>query len=353
MSIHKIHIETVIENLEQYLIIDVRSEGEYFSAHIPTSISLPIFNNEERKIIGTSYKKDSRENAIKLGLNFFGPKMTHFITQMEEILQQQNGKKIVLHCWRGGMRSSAMAWLFNFYGIEISLLEGGYKAYRNWCLEQFKKDYPIAIISGCTGAAKTEIIDALDKENYSTIDLEAIASHKGSAFGYLGMPSQPTQEYFENQLALHFFIEMNKQPDFIFIEDESQRIGNLQIPNDLWATIKTKNRYFFDIPFEDRLQHIVAEYSVFNKEELIACIHRITKNLGGLNAKNCIQFIEENKISECFRILLQHYDKAYIKGIQKNENWEKKTFQIVSENSDPIENSKKLKEIITKKCQQK
>ena len=353
MSINVIHIDTVVENLEQYIIIDVRSEGEYSEAHIPGSISFPIFNNDERKIIGTSYKKDSRENAIKLGLNFFGPKMTDFITKMEEIQQQHLGKKIVVHCWRGGMRSSAMAWLFNFYGIKISLLEGGYKSYRNWCLAQFNKDYPIAIISGCTGAAKTEIIGELKKENFSTIDLEAIACHKGSAFGYLGMPSQPTQEFFENQLALHFFIEMKKQPDFIFIEDESQRIGNLQIPNDLWANIKRKNRYFFDIPFEERLQHLVTEYGKFNKEELIACVHRITKKLGGLQAKNCIQLLEEKNCTECFSILLQHYDKAYNKGIQKNENWEKKTYQIVSENCDPIENSKKLKEIITKKCQQK
>ena len=346
MSIEIINIDTLVENLEQYLVIDVRSEGEYFLAHIPTAISFPIFNNEERKIIGTSYKKDSRENAIKLGLNFFGPKMTHFINEIEQIQQQQNGKKIVLHCWRGGMRSNAMAWLFNFYGLEIYLLEGGYKTYRNWCSAQFIKDYPIKIISGCTGAAKTEIIGELNKENFSTIDLEDIACHKGSAFGYLGMPSQPTQEYFENQLALHFFNEMKKQPNFIFIEDESQRIGNLQIPNDLWATIKTKNRYFFDIPFEERLQHLVAEYGVFNKDELIACIHRITKNLGGLNAKNCIQFLEESNISDCFSILLQHYDKAYYKGIQKNENWEKKTIHIVSENTNPIENSIKLKEII-------
>ncbi len=346
MSIEIINIDTLVENLEQYLVIDVRSEGEYFLAHIPTAISFPIFNNEERKIIGTSYKKDSRENAIKLGLNFFGPKMTHFINEIEQIQQQQNGKKIVLHCWRGGMRSNAMAWLFNFYGLEICLLEGGYKTYRNWCSAQFIKDYPIKIISGCTGAAKTEIIGELNKENFSTIDLEDIACHKGSAFGYLGMPSQPTQEYFENQLALHFFNEMKKQPNFIFIEDESQRIGNLQIPNDLWATIKTKNRYFFDIPFEERLQHLVAEYGVFNKDELIACIHRITKNLGGLNAKNCIQFLEDSNISDCFSILLQHYDKAYYKGIQKNENWEKKTIHIVSENTNPIENSKKLKEII-------
>lgn len=346
MAIEIINIETLVENLEQYLVIDVRSEGEFLQAHIPSAISFPIFNNEERKTIGTSYKQDSRENAIKIGLNYFGPKMTRFINEIEQIQLQQKDKKIVLHCWRGGMRSNAMAWLFNFYGLDIYLLEDGYKSYRTWCLNQFKKDYPIEIISGCTGAAKTEIILELQNENYSAIDLEGIACHKGSAFGYLGMSSQPTQEQFENLLALSFFQESKNNPTTIFIEDESQRIGNLQIPNDLWETIKQKKRYFFDIPFNERLQHLVEEYGVFDKEELKACIVRITKNLGGLNAKNCIQFLEEDNIKDCFSILLQHYDKAYYKGIQKNEDWEKKTINVDSENTNPIENINKLKKLL-------
>lgn len=342
MNYHTIAIHEVLKNFEEYLIIDVRSESEFVHAHIPNAISVPIFDDEQRKIIGTAYKQQSREIAIKIGLDFFGPNMSKIVIKVEELKKKNTLKKIAIHCWRGGMRSSAMAWLLNFYGIEISLIEGGYKTYRNWCIEQFTKDYPIKIIGGCTGAAKTEVILELQKNNFSAIDLEGLASHKGSAFGYLGMNTQPSQEQFENNLAFAFFNAMQKKPPFIFIEDESQRIGNVHLTNELWNTIRLKNIYFLDIPFKERLKHIVDEYGQFEIEELKNCIIRITKNLGGLNVKNCISFLEENNIENCFSILLNYYDKLYKKGIEKRENWETHFINIAAETTDPIENYQKI-----------
>ncbi len=134
--------EGVFENLSDYLIIDVRSPDEYAHAHIPNAFSLPLFTNEERAEIGTTYKQQSREAAIKLGLPFFGNKMQNMIEQVEgwaASYEKTNGNKptILVHCWRGGMRSAAVSWLLDLYGFKTEQLSGGYKAYRNWVLAQF------------------------------------------------------------------------------------------------------------------------------------------------------------------------------------------------------------------------
>jgi tRNA 2-selenouridine synthase len=160
--------EGVFENLSDYLIIDVRSPGEYAHAHIPTAFSLPLFTDEERAAIGTTYKQESREAAIKLGLPFFGTKMQNMIEQVEgwaTVYEKTNAKKptILVHCWRGGMRSAAVAWLLDLYGFKTEQLTGGYKAYRNWVLAQFEKNYTMKVLGGFTGSGKTEILLQLQK----------------------------------------------------------------------------------------------------------------------------------------------------------------------------------------------
>ena len=226
--------EGIFENLSAYLIIDVRSPGEYAHAHIPNAFSLPLFTNEERAAIGTTYKQKSREAAIKLGLPFFGNKMQDMIEQVEgwaASYEKTNGKKptILVHCWRGGMRSAAVAWLLDLYGFKIEQLSGGYKAYRNWVLAQFEKNYSMKVLGGYTGSGKTEILLQLQKSKIPVIDLEGLANHKGSAFGALGQHEQASQEQFENNLAGALFHISTAHPYF-WIEDESQRIGTNMLP---------------------------------------------------------------------------------------------------------------------------
>ena len=226
--------EGIFENLSNYLIIDVRSPDEYAHAHIPNAFSLPLFTNEERAEIGTTYKQQSREAAIKLGLPFFGNKMQNMIEQVEgwvAIYEKTNGNKptILVHCWRGGMRSAAVAWLLDLYGFKIEQLSGGYKAYRNWVLAQFEKNYSMKVLGGYTGSGKTEILLQLQKSKIPVIDLEGLANHKGSAFGALGQHEQASQEQFENKLAGALFHASNAHPYF-WIEDESQRIGTNMLP---------------------------------------------------------------------------------------------------------------------------
>ena len=193
---------------------------------------------------------------------------------------------------------------------------------------QFEKEYPFKIIGGYTGSGKTLVLNEMSKQNKSTIDLEALANHKGSAFGALGEAPQPKQEMFENLLAekLSEISEYLKASpsggglEGAYIEDESQRIGNLQIPMPLWYTMRKSPVYFLDIPFEERLNYLTEEYGKFEKEKLVNAIIRIQKRLGGLDTKNAVNYLLENNHKECFRILLTYYDKYYLKGLQNREN---------------------------------
>lgn len=359
MPAEKINIEQFLELAKQHPVIDVRSPSEYKHAHIPGAHSLPLFSDEERKVVGTTYKQQSREAAIKIGLDFFGPKMRGMVEEAETVCSRQpavdsqqpavssrqstihspqsaagnsgdsrlpTANCILIYCWRGGMRSAAVSWLLDMYGFKVYTLIGGYKKFRNYVLETFKLPFPLRILGGYTGSGKTELLGALKEKGERVIDLEAIAGHKGSAFGNIGLPPQPTQEMFENTLAT----ELRKTIDNselassgdqspLWFEDESQRIGQVNIPGDLWNTMRNSPVYFLDIPFEERLIHITEEYGRLDKQRVIDAIGRIKEKLGGLNAKNAIQLLEEGNTLESFRILLEYYDKFYFRALHNRE----------------------------------
>ena len=350
MAIEKLHIEQFLELAKQHPVLDVRSPGEYKHAHIPGAFSLPLFTDEERKIVGTAYKQESREQAIKIGLDFFGVKMRKMVEEAEAIIGNRqkaigntsNGESslpiancLLVHCWRGGMRSAGVAWLLDLYGFKVYTLVGGYKKYRNYVLDTFKLPFQFNILGGYTGSAKTELLKSLKQKGERVIDLEGIANHKGSAFGSIGMPEQPGQEMFENMLAteLHHQLAIgNRQSvtttiascelqtaNCIWLEDESQRIGQINIPHDIWNKMRQSPVYFINIPFEERLKHIVQEYGQLDPEKVTDAITRISQKLGHLNAKTAILLLNEGKITESFDILLKYYDKHYFKSLHNRE----------------------------------
>jgi len=333
----------IFEKLSDYLIIDVRSPGEYAHAHIPSAFSLPLFTDEERAAIGTTYKQESRAAAIKLGLPFFGTKMQNMIEQVEgwsTIYEKINGKKptILVHCWRGGMRSSAVAWLLDLYGFKTEQLNDGYKAYRNWVLAQFEKNYSMKVLGGFTGSGKTEILLQLQKSKLPVVDLEGLANHKGSAFGALGQNEQASQEQFENNLAETLSNTSAAHPYF-WIEDESQRIGTNMLPITFFKNMRNSICYFIDIPFDARLQFIVQAYGKFAVTDLIAATLRIQKRLGGLETKTAVNLLVENNIEGAFSILLKYYDKVYLKNIENAAIPKFKTEKIVASEVDSIHNA--------------
>ena len=355
MAAEKIHIENFLELAKQYPVLDVRSPGEYSHAHIPGAYSLPLFTDEERKIVGTTYKQQSRELAIKIGLDFFGPNMRKMVEEVESLVishkpeiqmfindqnpltgekanDQRKTKIVLVHCWRGGMRSGAVSWLLDMYGFKVYTLAGGYKKFRNYILDTFKLPFQLKILGGYTGSGKTELLNFLKAKGEAVVDLEGLANHKGSAFGSIGLSKQPGQEMFENLLGCQLRCvgcpanTYTPTPDnkhlttSIWLEDESQRIGQVNIPKDLWLAMRRSTVFFLDIPFQERLKHIVQEYGKLDKEKLIEAITRISQKLGNLNAKTAILLLKEGKIAESFEILLKYYDKFYFKSLHNRED---------------------------------
>jgi tRNA 2-selenouridine synthase len=384
MAATRVDIDTFLSFGSKYPVIDVRSEGEYMQAHIPGAISLPLFNNDERKIVGTAYKQQSKQKAVKLGLEIFGKKMVGMIEFAEKLFEknedQEKSKTIVVHCWRGGMRSGGVSWLLDLYGFRVYTIVGGYKAFRQWAVKQFEKNYPLKILGGYTGSGKTGILQELKKKQQVVIDLENLAKHKGSAFGHLGMPSQPSQEMFENLFAIELKkaedelqeiteqhagkaegyqgdynelpqaplskdlfcapSSLSSQAGHIWLEDESQRIGHVNIPVTFFRKMRNSPLYFLDIPFEERLNQIVSEYGIGDKQELADAIIRIQKKLGGMETKTAIQFLMEGNLVESFRILLKYYDKQYLKGLNNREDLQDMFTKIECESVDAEKNAK-------------
>ena len=322
MSITRLDIEAFLQQAETLPVFDVRSPGEYEHAHIPGAFNLVLFNNDQRKKIGTAYKQQGKQPAIKIGLEFFGPRMSRMIKMVEKVLRMAypETNKILVHCWRGGMRSGAVAWLLDFYGYEVFLLEGGYKAYRNFVLQSFEKKYPFSVLGGFTGSGKTELLHELLQLHQPAVDLEGIASHKGSAFGGIGMEKQPSQEMFENKLIHELRKIMKSSPNQIWLEDESQRIGALNIPHNIWQQMRTAPLYFLDIPFNERLDYILQDYGKQDIEMLMQATERIQKRLGPLETSTTLYLLKEQKIKEAFAILLQYYDKLYRKSLHNRDD---------------------------------
>lgn len=346
MPTKKVQIKEFLELAKFHPVLDVRSPSEYQHAHIPSAYSLPIFNDAQRAEIGTAYKKISRADAIKIGFKHFGMQLNKYIETVECLLKERDSKVLLVHCWRGGMRSAAMAWALEFYGYNVVLLDGGYKAYRAHVLKSFEHPYKFKVLGGYTGSGKTEVLQELKNKSEAVIDLEGLANHKGSSFGALGMPEQSSQEHFENNLSeeLKQYYNYDEHENFvqlkpIWVENESQRIGLLNIPKVLFENIIKSDLYIIDIPFEERLNYIQSYYGQFDKADLIAAVLRIQKRLGGQETKNVVQLLDEGKQRESFAILLSYYDRTYLRFV---DHGNRKNFHLQSTKVDAIENSELL-----------
>ncbi len=334
----KIQIDEFLKLAETLAVIDVRSPGEFEQGHIPGAQSLPLFTNDERALVGTRYKQAGRDFAIQLGLELVGPKLADFTHQARRLAK---GNKLLVHCWRGGMRSSSMAWLFELIGLKVWVLEGGYKAYRAHIREQFNVEISIRIVGGYTGSGKTEILKEIKNQGAQFIDLEGIAHHKGSAFGTIGQLPQPTNEQFENNLALEWS-KLNKN-EAVWLEDESVTMGQCGIPFPLFKRMREAIVYKVIVPKKIREQRLVNEYVTEDVSELSKALERISKKLGGLRYQQAVEALEMKQFDLVADISLQYYDKAYEFGISKREP--RTIIDVPVENDNPTETAKLILEL--------
>jgi len=310
------HLDTggFLNEAAGYPVVDVRSPGEFAQGHIPGARNVPLFDDAERAAVGTRYACAGKQDAMQKGLEIALPKREWFIEQAGNISDRGT---LLVHCWRGGLRSAAMADLFHDAGYEIALLNGGYKAYRRYIREEFARPAGIIVLGGFTGSGKTELLRAIAAGGEQVIDLEGLACHKGSAFGGLGQPEQPTNEQFENNLYAQW-----ARMDFsrrIWMEDESRMIGRVTLPDPVITQLGSG--ILIRIIREDRFRiiRLVEEYSGFDRYLLEEGIRKIAEQLGGARTKLAITALEEGRFDEVAAIVLSYYDKAYLYSMSRRK----------------------------------
>jgi tRNA 2-selenouridine synthase len=302
--------------VEQFLkpngtIFDVRSPGEYVQGHIPGALNLPLFSDSERAEVGTLYKQKGREEAIERGLHFAGPKLSKFVA----FVKQQKTALAKVHCWRGGMRSSSVAWLLQTAGIPTLTLPGGYKSYRRYVLDILKTKRTLIVLGGLTGSGKSAILSCLKSKGEQILNLEELACHKGSSYGHLHMPPQPTYEQFENEVS-HILsaCDLNRP---LWVEDESRMIGRCKIPDPLFVQMQESSFIFIDCPLEERLERLLQEYGQTDPRALITATRGLSKRLGGSRTEEAVTLIEQGQVKEAIALTLVYYDTSYQYGLKK------------------------------------
>ena len=310
---HKITADVLLENTKDRVLLDVRTPAEFAIGHIPGAYNLPLFSNEERVVVGTLYKQQSPDKAFLKGLEYAGARMPDYVKEARLLAPRG---KVVVHCWRGGQRSGSLSWLLSFAGMDVQVLQGGYKAYRQYIHRQFgERPLRMLVLGGPTGSAKTKILHELAALGEQIIDLEKLAQHKGSAFGALGEEGQPTVEQFENELYATF---ANIGPQRrVWIENESRGIGKVFMPQGFWEQFRQSPLIDLVMPFEQRVAFLVETYASFAKEDLMASFYGIERRLGGQNLKLALAALQAGDFASAAAIALRYYDKSYVHANQK------------------------------------
>ncbi|MEM7457813.1 MAG: tRNA 2-selenouridine(34) synthase MnmH [Planctomycetota bacterium] len=295
-------------------ILDVRSPGEFATGHIPGARSLPLFSDEERAVVGTLYKQVGKEEATRKGLEIGGSKMRELVEKAAALAPD---RRVTIHCWRGGQRSAAIGWLLDFAGFEVRIIEGGYKGWRSAAHNVLNdSSLQLIVLGGGTGCGKTEVLQALREAGEQIIDLEALANHKGSAFGWIDEQKQPTTEQFENNLFLELFeLDRSKR---IWVENESRRIGNVYVPEHLHRLARHSPLINLIVDDGERIERLVRLYAKC-PDELQDSFKGIAKRLGGGKLNEALASIENGDFETAAGIALQYYDKTYQYGLENTE----------------------------------
>lgn len=318
-------------NTEQFLalshipLVDVRSPKEFSEGHIVHSQNIPLLENHEREIIGTLYKAEGAEAAVAKGYELVTPRKEELLAKGRDFSKD---KALRVYCWRGGMRSQKMANLFESEGISCSVLEGGYKAFRQDLRKSFDQSANWLVLMGMTGSGKTALLKELEKKGEQILDLEHHARHRGSAFGALGMSEQPTTAQFQNELYEAFYgLDTARR---IWIECESYNIGQVYLPEGLWDHMLIAPAIELLVDREKRVARLVEEYGDFSISALEQATHRIERRLGSQKVEEVKNDLRAGELHRVASILLEYYDKSYFNSLKRFQPAEKKVIELGS-----------------------
>jgi tRNA 2-selenouridine synthase len=301
-------------------IIDCRSPSEYAEDHIPGAVSAPVLDDAERATVGTLYKQVSPFEAKRLGAALVAKNVARHVETL--FAQMPRGWRPLVYCWRGGKRSGAMAHILREIGWDAKTLEGGYRAYRRWVVDQLLSlplEFDFVVVHGPTGSGKSRLLSALSRAGAQVLDLEALAAHRGSVLGGLPDEPQPTQKWFESQLLSHLQKLDRARP--VFVEGESKKIGEIQVPEALMARMRASPCIVLETDTEARITLLLEEYRHFldDRAALDAQLDCLLALHGREKIARWKTLAAEGRWREFVaRLLAEHYDPAYQRSSLRN-----------------------------------
>jgi tRNA 2-selenouridine synthase len=301
-------------------VIDVRSPGEYAHDHIPGSLNCPVLDDEERARVGTLHNQVSPFEARRVGAALVARNIAR---HLENVLKDRPRQwRPLIYCWRGGGRSDAMAEVLRRVGWRAGKLEGGYRTYRRSVIEELETlpgRFRFVVLCGRTGSGKSAILRALAALGEQVLDLEHLARHRGSVLGELPGAAQPSQKFFESLLR-HALLGFDATRP-VYVEAESRKVGNLQVPPALIAAIRVSECIVIEADIAVRSRLLLDEYGHFlaNADGLIDRLRALTMHYGKAKIEQWVGMCVEGRYAELVESLLhEHYDPAYDRSIQRN-----------------------------------
>lgn len=320
------NLVTVAEALDlpKPLFVDLRSPIEYEAGHIPGAINIPIFEDEERALIGTIYKEKSPELAVDEGFSVVAPKLPEIQQRIKKLSKDFN---VVLYCWRGGMRSQAISQVLAMLGNNHYRLSGGYKSFRQYVLDFFASPFPqeIVVLHGLTGVGKTEFLAKLSASGLPAIDLEGLAENRGSVFGHVGMGKAPSQKQFDGLLFTSCWRFKNSPR--IMVECESKRIGKIFLPETFFAAMQKGRRVLLYDHMENRITRLIDTYTLEanpdNLAKLTASLEKLRERLGNAKVANLLTALQDKQYrAVVYQLLIDYYDPLYKYPDSPNQDYE-------------------------------